>query len=139
MKRIEPYNYYIGVYSDCRYTPRELREKYSSIIVAAEAPREYIVSYRQLFTAALHFLETLYIGRWIRNMDLRFLAFLFQETQIGKIVDRVEESGDKVLIILSREEIDIDCSEYRLPEAVDGDIDMLSAMAIFRLMVEKER
>jgi len=139
MRRIEPYDYYIGVYEDCRYSPKELREKYPSILVAAEAPRETIVSYRQVITVALHFLETLYIERWIRNMDLRFLAFLFQETQIGKIVDRVEKVGSKVLIIVSKENIDVDCPVYMLPDAVDGDIDILSDIAMFRLMVEKER
>ena len=139
MRRIEPYNYYIGVYRGCGYSPMELRRKYPSILVAAEAPRDSIVSMRHLITVALHFLETLYIEKWIRNMDLRFLAFLFQETQIGKIVDKVDKAGDKVLIIISKEDVNIDCDEYGLLEAVDSDIDILGGIAVFRLMVEKER
>ena len=141
MRRIEPYNYYIGVYGECRYPPNELKKRYPEIFVAASVPRKNIYSYRQLIAAAQHFIGTLYLDRWIRNMDLRYLAFIFQESQIEKIIDNVEGEGDKILIIISRKEVDLDniCMALDIPDKSDRDLEIISKIAIFRLTVEKER
>jgi hypothetical protein len=140
MIKLDPYEYYLGVYRRCRYDIGRLRNLYPGIVVAAETPRKSILSMRQLKAAAINYIETLYIDGWIRNPDLRFLAFIFRETQIKKIIEMLE-GEDKVLIILSRDRIDLGdiCTEYSIEDMKDEDIDFISELAIFRARLEKER
>ena len=137
MKRIEPYLYYLGVYK-CEDISN--LSKIDSIILAVEAPAKYIFSMRQLIALAHNYFETLYIRKWIKKPELRFLAFILMETQIDKIVDKVREE-DKRMIIISREDMKIieKCKSVILREKSRKDIPYLKKLAVFRMRLEKEK
>jgi hypothetical protein len=141
MIKIEPYNYYLGIYRKCKYSLEEIKKKYKDIVVAAYTPTKYIVSKRYVILASIHFIETQYIEKWIRNPDLRFLAFILRDTQINNIIKRVEEEKDRALIILSKSEIDLGstCTEYEIKNIERNDIDDIMELAIFRSRLERER
>ena len=138
MMRIEPYLYYLGVYK-CKDISNLLR-KFDSIILAVEVPTKYIFSMRQLIAVAHNYFETLYIRKWIKKPELRFLAFILMETQIDKIVDKVREK-DKRIIIISRTDMRIieDCKSIILRERSREDIPYLKKLAIFRMKLEREK
>ncbi len=106
-------------------------------VICLSIPKRYIRSYRQLVTALYHYIDTLYIKKWIRNRHLRYAAFLFRESQISKITRLLEADEDKALIIISKEKIDLPWEELDIP--MKSDLDELASMAIFKLSVEKER
>lgn len=141
MMKVEPFDYYIGVYKKCKYTIQELKEKFPEIVVTAKTPKRYVLSLRYLMVATIHFIETMYIKKWIKNQDLRFLAFLLRETQIDKIIRSVEEDNDKVLIIVSKSQIPIEeiCDKYNIAKESSLDMDNMMELAIFRGRLEKEK
>ena len=106
-------------------------------VICLSIPKRYIRSYRQLATALYHYIDTLYIKKWIRNRHLRYAAFLFRESQISKITRLLKADKDKALIIISKEKIDLPWEELDIP--MKSDLDELASMAIFKLSIEKER
>ena len=110
MIQIRPYSYYLGVYK-CNNISILLK-KSKSIVLAVEVPAKYIFSMRQLIAVAHNYFETLYIRKWIKKPELRFLAFILMESQIDKILDKVREK-DKRVIVISRKNVKIikDCEE----------------------------
>ncbi|HIQ13101.1 MAG TPA: hypothetical protein EYH44_01775 [Thermoprotei archaeon] len=97
---------------------------------------------KEYLLAALHnFLETNYLkDNWIRDDVYRFLAFIYRETQIDKIIDRVKNIIDPVAIIIVKDgkdkPLDIDKEMIiNLKSSFEG----IDELAIFRLYLEKER
>ena len=137
MKKIDPYPYYLGVYK-CE-KPHSLINKGKSIVLAVETPTKYIISMRQLVAVAHNYFDTLYIKKWINKPELRFLAFIFMETQINKILDELKR--DKVLVVIANEELeDVDkCIEIILDDERDEDFSYLKKLAAFRLKLEREK
>ena len=91
-----------------------------------------------LIAAAYHFLEIGEKGRrWIRDDNYRFAAFILMEDQINKIGKILGKYEKDTIVVLSPKIIKPDGYEdYDLDE---GDIGILSELAIFRLRVEQER
>ena len=136
MKKVNPYPYYLGVYK-CEEI--SVINKGKSMLLAVETPTKYIISMRQLIAVAHNYFDTLYIKKWINKPELRFLAFIFMETQINRILDKLK--GDKVLIIIANEKLkSIDrCIELTLNERCNGDLSYLKKLAVFRLKLEREK
>ena len=140
MRRVPYTDFYISVYDGEIYRDN-IPNKYRDLIIAAAVvPRVAVKNWRQVLATALNYIDTLNIGGWIRNMDLRFIAFLFQETQINKIIKKLEESeNNKVTIIISKRILELGFNEINLSEYDDGDIDYIRRLAEFRLKIERER
>ncbi len=97
---------------------------------------------KEYLIAALHnFLETTYLkDSWIRDDVYRFLAFIYRETQISRIIDRVNKIEEPVAIILLRKEEmtktrDLESRIITLDSSDEG----IDELAIFRLNLERER
>ena len=97
---------------------------------------------KEYLIATLHnFLETSYLrNTWIRDDVYRFLAFIYRETQISRIADRVEKIKDPVAIILLRKGGEEELKKYSdriitLESSLAG----IEELAIFRLNLERER
>lgn len=97
---------------------------------------------KEYLIATLHnFLETNYLkDNWIRDGVYRFLAFIYRETQIDKIIGRVKNVLNPVAIILVKggkdKILDIDKDRMiNLKSSFEG----IDKLAIFRLHLEKER
>ncbi len=97
---------------------------------------------KEYLIAALHnFLETTYLKEsWIRDDVYRFLAFIYRETQINRIIDRVNRVEEPVAIIILRKE------DMTMLKGLDDRIITLESsdegideLAIFRLNLERER
>ncbi len=97
---------------------------------------------KEYLIAALHnFLETTYLREsWIRDDVYRFLAFIYRETQISRIIDRVNKIEEPAAIIILRKEDmtmikDLDDRIITLESSDEG----IDELAIFRLNLERER
>lgn len=136
MIREDILGYYIAVYNlPSNINLNELcRDEF---VICLSIPKKYVKSYRQLATALYHYMDTLYIKRWIRNRHLRYAAFLLRESQISKITRLLEADEDKALIVISKEKSDLPLEELDIP--MKSDQDELASMAIFKLGIEKER
>jgi len=136
MIREDILGYYIAVYNlpSNADLGKLCRDEY---VICLSIPKKYVRSYRQLATALYHYIDTLYIKKWIRNRHLRYAAFLFRESQIIKITRLLETDEDKALIVISKEKIEMPLDEIDVP--MKSDSDELANMAIFKLNIEKER
>jgi len=136
MIREDILGYYIAVYNlpSNADLSKLCKDEY---VICLSIPRKYVRSYRQLVTALYHYIDTLYIKKWIRNRHLRYAAFLFRESQISKITRLLETDEDKVLIAISKEGIGLSLDEIDLP--MKSELDELASMAMFKLNIEKER
>jgi len=97
---------------------------------------------REYLIAVLHnFLDTGYLREsWIRDDIYRFLGFLYRETQISRIVERVKRIEEPVAIIILEKGDEGELENYRdrmitLRSSFEG----IDDLAIFRLDLEKER
>jgi len=122
--------------------PNKLAEEFKGKIdIIARIPKKYVKSIRQLVNAYYNYLETRYINRWIKNRNIRYIAFLLCSDQIARIINSVSEEEEKLTIIFAFYPLNI--SKYgkliEIPLQTDEDSITMMQQAFFRVKLEKER
>lgn len=115
---------------------RSLPGEFKVLIDKRDIPsKEYLIA------TLHHFLDTSYLSdSWIRDDKYRFLAFIYRETQISRIMDKVKKIKDPIAIVLLRKGSENVLKRYsdRL-FALESSLEGIEELAIFRLNLEKER
>jgi len=123
---------------DPKINVNNLKEYFPDAEIAVIVKEKIIKGKLHIKYAAYNYLDTKNrFRKWIRDDNYRFLTFLLLTDQISEINRRLKEDGDEIIIILTKKEINLD--KYIDIKIGEGNLDIITEIAFFRLNLEKNR
>ena len=126
----------VAIKVDDREQLKQLKPYLNVLIDYKDLPsKEYLLA------SFHHFLDTEYLKEnWIRDDVLRFLAFIYRESQISEIMERVNNIRDPVAILVLEKKSYMNTVKNRFREIqLRSSLENLEELALFRITIEKER
>ncbi len=126
----------VAIKVDDREQLKQLKPYLNVLIDYRDLPsKEYLLA------SFHHFLDTEYLKEnWIRDDVLRFLAFIYRESQISEIMERVNNIRDPVAILVLEKKSYMNTVKNRFREIqLESSLENLEELALFRITIEKER